>query len=180
LAVLVFAGSLFQTARAATKKEHKANGVEADGWCRRWAVDDRSVLVGWYSCWRSLRCASLSNCFALIMSLMWKGLEPWPRTMFQGQQQSYRLFKVQTQLIFAENYGLVSNLLASSVKNCYRLAVEQDTIKWLLKGLKSVPILNCLHQGKSLDFQDQCQRTLLALCGIWYASCCFFSSACVS
>jgi len=34
---------LFQTAEAAMEKEREASEVEANGWCRRWAKDDRRV-----------------------------------------------------------------------------------------------------------------------------------------
>ena len=43
----------------------KEREVEVNGWCRRWAEEDWSILTGWYSCRRSLRYAGLINCFAL-------------------------------------------------------------------------------------------------------------------
>jgi len=69
LAVLVFTVSWFQTVGAATEKARDETEVGTYGWCRRWAVDGRNVLVGWFSCNGSCRYDGRRTFFALKMTV---------------------------------------------------------------------------------------------------------------
>jgi len=42
----VLTDSLFQAAGATKEKERETSEIEANGWCRRWAEGDWSVLDG--------------------------------------------------------------------------------------------------------------------------------------